>query len=256
MTLGSLRHRVLAALSFVVVLGVWEASCRLGWVSPVLLSSPSAILAEARTSLLSGRWNDDLAMTLSAFALGFAVATVAGTLAGVAMGVSKTLYHLVDPYVVAMNALPKVVLCPLVMLWFGTGMSARVFLGAVMAAFPIIASTVTGVQSIDRDHVLLVRACRGSRWVVFKDVLLPSIAPFVLSGMRVGVNYTMVGVLVVEFFASSSGVGYRLNAYSQNFQGEQFFVLLFLVVAFVLALSGAIRLAEVRLGGWRNSAFR
>jgi NitT/TauT family transport system permease protein len=253
---GFLRNRGPAVVFFALLIGTWEVACRLGFIEPILLPVPSNVLAEALDGLSAGRWNADISLTMTSFGLAFAVATFAGTLLGIATGVSKTLFHLVDPYVVVLNALPKVVLCPLVMLWFGTGITARVFLGAVMATFPIIASTVAGIQSVDRDHMLLVRACRGGRWIVFKDVLLPSVAPYMLSGMRVGVNYAMVGVLVVELFASSRGIGYRLNAYSQNFQGDLFFVLLSVVVVIVLALTGLIRMLEVRFGGWRNSAFR
>lgn len=253
---GFLHQRGLSILSLAVFVSVWELACRAGWINPILLSPPSTILESGWAGLASGRWNEDFATTFTAFGLGFLLATVVGTLAGVAMGASRALFNLFNPYVVAMNALPKIVLCPLVMIWFGTGLGARVFLGTMMACFPIIASTVTGLQSIDRDFVMLARAYRASRWRIFKDILMPSIAPYVLSGMRVGVNYTMVGVLIVEFFASSSGVGYRLYAYSQNFQIDLFFVLLVLVVTFVLAFSNLIHSLEMRFGDWRNAAFK
>ena len=251
-----LRTRGLSILSLVICFGLWELSCIMGWISPVLLSPPSAIVQNGWVSLSEGRWNEDFAVTFLAFGIGFGLATVLGTLAGVAMGASRAVFNLINPYVVAMNALPKIVLCPLIMIWFGTGMGARVFLGAVMAGFPIITSTLTGVQSIDRDFVTLARTYRASRWKIFKDVLLPSIAPYVLSGMRVGVNYTMVGVLIVEFFASSKGVGYRLYAYSQNFQIDLFFVLLLVMVVFVLTCSAIIHRAEMRFGDWRHAAFK
>ncbi len=251
-----IRTRGLSILSLVVCFSLWEVACRAKWISPVLLSSPSSIAQNGWINLLDGRWNEDFATTFLAFGVGFGLATVFGTLAGVAMGASRAVFNLINPYVVAMNALPKIVLCPLIMIWFGTGMGARVFLGAVMAGFPIITSTLTGVQSIDRDFVTLAKAYRASRWKIFKDVLLPSIAPYVLSGMRVGVNYTMVGVLIVEFFASSKGVGYRLYAYSQNFQIDLFFVLLLVMVIFVLTCSNIIHRAELHFGDWRHAAFK
>lgn len=251
-----IRKRGLSALSLMVFFALWEITCRAGWISPVLLSPPSQIVTNGWSGLAEGRWNEDFATTLLAFSLGFGIATIFGTLAGIAMGASKSVFHLIHPYVVAMNALPKIVLCPLVMVWFGTGLTARVFLGAMMASFPIIASTVTGVQSIDNDFVMLAKAYRASPYKIFRDILVPSIAPYVLSGMRVGVNYAMVGVLIVELFASSRGVGYRLYAYSQNFQIDLFFVLLVLVVAFVLTCSSIIHHVEIRLGAWRHAAFK
>jgi NitT/TauT family transport system permease protein len=250
------RRWGLSFVSLAVVLGLWEVTCAAGWVSPVLLSAPSAIVAVGAEGLADGRWNADFATTLLSFALAFGVAALAGAGVGIAMGASRAVFHLVNPYVVALNALPKIVLCPLVMIWFGTGLGARVFMGALMAAFPVLTSTVTGVQSIDRQFVLLARAYGASRRKILWSVLLPSIAPYVLSGLRVGVNYAMVGVLIVELFSSSQGVGFRLNAYSQNFQVDLFFVLITLVAAFVLALSSLIRRTETRLGAWRDAAYR
>jgi len=249
-------NRWMSLVVFAVLFASWELGSDFGFIRAFLLPAPSAILDAGVTGLRAGLWNDDISVTLTAYltALGFAAAI--GLVLGVVMGVWKTLNHLFDPYIIGFNALPKVVLCPLVMLWFGTGMFARVFLGALMAIFPIVESTVTGVKTIDPSHVMLVRANGGGRMVLFRKVLLPSVLPHVLSGTRLGANYAMVGVLVVEFFASSRGIGYRLNAYSQNFQTDLFFVLLVLVIGFVLAVSGLLRLLEVRLGGWRSGAFQ
>lgn len=246
----------LSILSVALVLSAWEAACELGWVSSVLLAGPSTIIARGTESLVDGRWNDDFATTLLAFGLAFVVATVLGTALGIVTGASRAMFHLVNPYVVALNALPKIILCPLVMIWFGTGLGSRVFMGALMAAFPILTSTVTGVQSIDRQFIMLARVYRASRWKILTDVLLPSVLPYSLSGMRVGVNYAMVGVLIVELFSSSQGIGFLLNAYSQNFQIDLFLVLIVIVALFVLVLSGMIRRAETYLGGWRDSAFK
>lgn len=225
------------------------------WVSPVLLSPPSAILSSGAVALSSGQWNGDLWMSALAFCGSLGLGLVVGAGTGILMGISPVIFHLLNPYVVAMNTLPKIVLCPLIMLWFGTGMEARIFLGTTMAAFPIMMSTLTGVQSIDKDFLTLAKVYNASRQKIWTDILLPAVAPYVLSGMRVGVNYAMVGVLIVEFFASSEGVGFRLNAYAQNFQTELFFVLLGLVVSFVLIFSSLVHKAERHFGGWRHAAF-
>ena len=252
----ALRTRWLSLLSLAIFFSIWEVLCRTGVVSPILLSPPTRIAVEGWTHLGSGRWNEDFEITFLAFALSILIASLLGTVAGVAMGASRALFHLVNPYVIAMNALPKIVICPLIMLWFGTGLSARVFLGVVMAGFPIIVSTLTGVQSVDRDFLLLARAYGASRRTILVSILLPAITPFVLSGMRVGVNYAMVGILIVEFFASSRGIGYRLYAYSQNFQIDLFFVLLVVVVGFTLVMTSLVHRAELHFGAWRDAAFR
>jgi ABC-type nitrate/sulfonate/bicarbonate transport system permease component len=250
------RRYGLSLLSVVVALALWEAAPRCGWVSPVLVAPPSDLVVHGFAGLADGRWTGDLVSTFTAFGLAFALAIGLGAAVGILMGISRAVYHLVNPYVVALNALPKILLCPLVLVWFGSGLSARVFLGTLMAAFPIVTATVTGIQSIDRQFVDLARSYRASRRRILVSVLLPFVTPHVLSGARVGLNYAMVGVLVVELFSASEGVGFRLNAYSQNFQVDLFLFLIVLVAATVLALSGLLRLAETRLGSWRDAAFR
>ncbi len=246
--------RLAFVLSLLVLLSAWEALDRGGLISPVLFSSPWRMVLSSIDLLGSGRINDDLLTTLVGFLLAFAAATVLGTIAGIGIGYSRILYSLFHPYIVALNALPKIVLMPLVILWFGLGLPSKVFLGGVMAGFPIVVSTHTGVRSLDREHIQLARAFRASRRRILRSVILPSIAPYVLSGMRVGINYAMVGVLIVEFFASGKGVGYRMVLYTQNFQIDRFFVLLVLVVAFTLGCTAAVQRLERRLGAWRPAA--
>jgi len=244
-------------MSFVsvgVFLALWETLDRLGWINPVFFSSPTRIIRSAIDLLGSGRLNDDIQVTLLGFFFALGVATGLGVLVGISVGLSDILYRLFDPIIVALNALPKIVLMPLVILWFGLGLSSKVFLGSVMAGFPIVVGTHAGVRNLERDHVQLARAFGASPFRIFRLVVLPSIAPFVLAGVRLGVNYAMVGVLIVEFFASGKGIGYRMVLYTQNFQIDAFFVLLGLVVAFVLTCSGLVRWLENRMGRWRPVA--
>ncbi len=242
-------------VSVLVLLAGWEAVDRAGWISPVLFSSPSRIVSSGVDLLGSGKINDDLVTTLAGFSAAFLVATFFGVIAGIAIGYSETLYRIFHPYIVAVNAVPKIVLMPLVILWFGLGLPSKVFLGGVMAGFPIVVSTHAGVRGLDREYIQLARAFRASRRRILRSVILPSIAPYVLSGMRVGINYAMVGVLIVEFFASGKGVGYRMVLYTQNFQIDRFFVLLVVVVAFTLVCTELVQRLERRMGSWRPSAF-
>jgi NitT/TauT family transport system permease protein len=253
---ATLRDRLPAMLLGLVIVSAWEMVCRLGLVGPILLSPPSRILSTGFTAFAEGRFNTDIVVTLRAYFLALLLAGTVGTLLGVVAGISRPVFFAINPFVVGMNALPKVVLCPLVMLWFGTGGSARIFLGSLMALFPILASTLTGVQSVDRGHLMVARAYGASQRRILQSVVLPAIAPFVLSGLRVGVNYAMVGILIVEFFASSKGIGYRLYSYSQNFQTDLFFALMVFIVAFVLTCAALVHRAELHFGAWRDAAFK
>ena len=245
----------LSAASVGLFLLGWEAVCRSGLVSPVLLSPPSRIARSSSELLSSPAIQSDLLFTLGTFLASLSLAVVFGVTLGLAIGLSPSLYQLLSPFIFALNSLPKIVLMPLIALWLGFGPASNIFLGAMMAAFPICISTHTGVRCIERDFVLLARSYRAGRATLLKTIVLPGVTPFALSGVRVGVNYAMVGVLIAEFFAGSRGIGYRMNHFMDNFEIDRFFVCMTLVVAFSLAITSAVHRIERRVQAWRPEAF-
>ena len=239
-----------------ICLTAWEAICRLELVSPVLLSSPSRIAVTGFRLLRSGALDADLLFTFEVFSVSVATALVAGVAIGFAMGFSPWVYHALNPFIVVANSLPKIVLMPLIVLWIGISMSANVFLGALMASFPIIISVFTGVRGLDHDFVLLARSFGAGRWLTLRAVVIPGVTPFVLAGARVGISYAMVGVLIAEFFGSNRGTGYRMVLYMSNFRIDEFFVCIVIVAAFTLACVAVVHRLERRVEAWRPAAFR
>jgi NitT/TauT family transport system permease protein len=230
----------------------WEAVVQLGWVNPFFSSSPSRVVVAAM-----GLWDNpalatDLWFTTRGFLLAMGVAIGIGVPLGLLTGVSDVAYRLFNPWIVALNSLPKIAVMPLVLLWFGMGLKSQVFLGALMAGFPIVTSTQSGARSFDRAHLMLAQSLGASQWMVVRSVLLPGLMPFVLAGLRVGVTYAMVGVLIVEFFGSSAGVGYRMVLLSSNYKIDAFFVLLLLVVCWTLSWTMALKAVEDHVGAWRT----
>lgn len=250
-----IRDRWLSVVAVGAFLAVWELTCALQWVSPVLLRPPSAVAATA-LQLAGGTvlWAD-LAYTVRAFALALGLAIVGGATLGGLIGYSRTAFFAVNPFVVAINALPKVVLMPLVVLWVGIGTTANVLLGAVMASFPIITATHAGIRALERDYVRLARSFGATPRVIVRTIVVPGVVPYLLSGVRVGLNYAMVGVLISEFFGSSQGLGYRMMLFMANFEVASFFVYLVLVAAFTLAGAALLHLFESRVQRWRPDAF-
>ena len=179
------------------------------------------------------------------------IATIVGTLVGCGMGYSSGVYQAINPLVVALNSMPKIMLLPLIILWLGIGISANVFLGALMAGFPIAIATYTGVRCLEQDFVLLARSFRASRLTTLRTVVVPGIAPFVISGLRVGVNYAMVGILTAEFFASSQGIGHRMMLYISNFEVAYFFGCMSLVIGITLAFTAGVARIERAFQSWR-----
>ncbi len=243
---------VLAVVTFV---GVWELAHTYAWVNPVLLSAPSQIAHKSYELLRTDALAPDLWFTFRVFIGSITTALLAGISLGFAMGYSSWAYYVLSPFVIAANSLPKIVLMPLVVLWLGISMRANIFLGALMASFPIMISVYTGVRGLDRNLILLAKSYRASRWILWKEIVLPSLVPFVLSGLRIAISYAMVGGLIAEFFASSQGIGHLMVLYMSNFQVDAFFVCVVLVALFTTACTGAVRTVEKRVEAWRPSAF-
>ena len=243
------------AAAVVGFLVLWELAGRLGWVSPVLLAYPSQIAAEGARLYGSGELVGDTLFTLRVFATSFAVAWVVGVAVGFAIGYSAVLHDVLGPFIVVANSLPKIVLMPLIVLWLGIGAAAAVFLGAVMASFPILLSVRAGVRSLDPDLIRLGRVYGAGRARMLRRIVLPAIRPFVLAGVRVGISYGMVGVLIAEFFGANRGLGYRMVLYSANFEIPAFFVCITVVAAITLGLTALVHVLERRAEAWRPSAF-
>jgi len=246
----SISARGQKRLSTAVILlfvGVWEGAYQLHWINPVLLSAPSKIFSAGYVLLQNPAFHQDMAFTLGVYLLSLLLATALGTSIGFIIGYSPLCYHILNPFIVVLNSLPKIVLMPLIILWVGIGVSANTLLGTLMAAFPIMTATYTGVRQIEQDFLRLARSFGAKPSFIVRHILFPGVLPFTLSGLRVGTNYAMVGVLIAEFFASSQGVGYRMVLLMANFQVDAFFVCLGLVAAVTLTGTTLIHRVEQRL---------
>jgi NitT/TauT family transport system permease protein len=248
--------RAVPAVSVVVFLGLWQLAGSAGWVSPVLVSTPDAIAVTLAALLQDAAFRADLVFTLGVYGTSLLLALVCGGALGILIGTSPVAYQVLSPFIVTLNALPKIVLMPLVVLWFGIGVTANLVLGTLMAAFPIMITTFTGVRTLEGDFLLLARAFRASRSRVLFSIILPGVRPYVISGLRVAVNYGMVGVLIAEFFASSRGLGYRMMQTMSNFLVDAFFACLVIVAAVTLAMTAFAHALERRVGMPDGAAVR
>ncbi len=244
--------RGISILSVALFFLVWEITARTGIVSPVLTSSPTRAASACAVLVGSGALSGDLTATLIAFSVSLVGAAAIGGCLGLLVGVSEVARAIFDPFITAANALPKVVLMPIVVLWVGIGAPASIVLGTFMASFPIIVSMRAGVRALDDDFTLVARAFGASWRMRITSVVLPGVAPYALAGLRVGVNYAMVGVLISEFFASGRGLGHRMIVLVSNFEIDAFFGCLILVAAFVLVCSAVVHRVERRAEAWRR----
>ena len=248
---GADRGRVVAlqGASLLVLLGLWEGGVRAGWVDPLFVPAPSAVagaLPRIGLAALAG-----LGDTLAKTAVAYVLSVVLGVAGGLALGSVRILREVLNPFVIALYGMPKILVLPWIVLLLGFGTTPAIVYGTIHGFFPILVLVAGGVRDVDRALVSVARAFGASTWQLYWKVVLPAIVPTVLAGMRLGVVFCLLGVLIVEMFAGVRGMGHVLNALANGFQAPELFAATALVsAASVLIVLGLDALNE-RLSHWR-----
>ncbi|GAB7057981.1 MULTISPECIES: ABC transporter permease [Paenibacillus] len=237
----------IGAMTVVVVLAVWEMLYRSGVINPIFLSSPIRIIKVGYQLTQSGVLLDNLLFTLGNFFVGFGLAAVLGIFVGLLMGWYRPLGKALDPFLTAMLGTPRIVLLPLITLWVGVGFSSKVLVVFIAGVFPIILNTMTGVRNLD-PNLTRVAGCFGASAIqTFITVALPGSLPQIVSGLRVGIGQSLVGVIAAEMFVSTGGIGYFVAQSSANFNIDRVFVGIIVIVMMGMAITSSVKLLETRL---------
>ena len=250
MSRESVRVRLLQVGSIVLLLGAWEAVARGGWVDSLFVPAPSAVVgafARIGPSALAG-----LGDTLLKTAVAYVLSVVFGVAFGIAIGSVRALREVLSPFVVAVYGMPKILVLPWIVLILGFGTAPAIVYGTIHGFFPILVLVIGGVRDVDRALVTVARAFGASTWQLYWKVLLPAIVPSVLGGMRLGVVFCLLGVLVVEMFAGVRGMGYVLGSYANGFQAPELFAATALVSAASIAIVLALDHLNDKLSRWRG----
>ena len=187
---------------------VWELLPRVVTLSAgtkLFFTTPSQIAGTLWTMFATGTIWTPLGVSASGFALGLGLAIVVGLPLGVLIGRSRTLNAMLDPFITAFNATPRLVFLPLVMLWFGLGLWSKVVIVFIGALFPILINTYEGVRNADKLLINVVRSFGASEWDIARLVVVPNAMPYIIAGLRLAIGRAVLGVVVAEFFGSESG---------------------------------------------------
>ena len=201
----------------IALLVVWEAAPRAGWINPMLTSYPSAIGRTFVTMLEDGSLTTHTLVTLIETVVGFVGGMLLGTFCAVVLWWSSYLYRVLDPFIVVLNAIPKIALVPIFYIWLGDVASIYAMAIAI-SVFVTILMLYTGFQAIDPDKIKLVRLFGASRFKVLTKIVLPGSVPTMIAALKVNVGLALVGVVVGEFQAAKAGLGYLITYGSQIFQ--------------------------------------
>jgi NitT/TauT family transport system permease protein len=245
---------ILGTASIVLLLAAWEALPRLVTLSAgtkLFFTTPSHVVGTLWSMFATGTIWSPLGVSTGAFALGLGLAIVVALPLGVLLGRSATLSALLDPFITAFNATPRLVFLPLVMLWFGLGLWSKVVIVVIGALFPLLINTYEGVRNADKLLINVVRSFGADEWAVARLVVVPNALPYIMVGLRLAIGRAVLGVVVAEFFGSTEGLGVVMVRAASSYHVDVVFAGLIVFAALSLVMTALVKLVEDRLQRWR-----
>ena len=215
------------------------------------ISSPSLVVAAARSQIASGQLASDTLVTLSELAPGFLMAIAVGVPLGMAMGRYRFVDYIADPYLWFFYSAPIIAFYPLLIMWLGLGTRTIIALTFLFAIFPVVANTVTGVREVDRVLIRAARSFGAGEFQVFMLVILPASVPAIAAGLRLGIGRALIGAVVGEFFGANSGLGYRIAVFGTEMRIGDMFVPVIVVMVIGVALLQLLQWLESLVDTWR-----
>ncbi len=202
----------------VLLLLFWELSTRFGWADAFLVSSPSRMIATVGTLYREGTLFYHIGVTLLETVIGFAAAVILGCAAALLLWWSDLLRRVLEPYIVVLNALPKIALGPLIIIWCGTGSKAIVFMTVIVGIIIVIMQMLTAFLATDKNKLLLLRSMGANKFQILKKLIIPSSLASFFSMLKVAVGMSWIGSIMGEYIVSRAGLGYLIVYGGQVFK--------------------------------------
>jgi NitT/TauT family transport system permease protein len=227
---------LLIPLLFVVFVGAWEWAVRAWAIPEFLVPAPSTVAGALARGVRSGLYVANFWVTLCEALLGFVIAAVAGTMLGAVIAQFRVMEQTFYPYLVALQTLPKIAIAPLIIVWFGFGISSKVIIAATVAFFPVLVNVIVGLKTIDPAKLDLMRSLRASRWQTFRLVTFPNALPFVFAGLDIAIVFSVLGAIVGEFVGAQRGLGNLILQFNVSLDIAGVFAVLILLSVMGVAL--------------------
>jgi NitT/TauT family transport system permease protein len=242
---------IIGAGSLALFLVLWEIISRSGLVDPQFISSPVRVVRTGIALLSSGEIRGDLRVSGVEFLLGYVGAAAIAIPVGLAMGWSKRLQYIFGPFVDTLNAVPRVTLLPLIIIWFGIGIWSKVVVVLLGAVIPILINTQSGVKTNEARFLKVARSFGASELKMFVSIILPGTVPFIFTGLKYGAGRALLGVVVGELYASTAGVGHLIADAGNTFQTDVVFFGVLIFTASGLVTVAILDRIERRFEKWR-----
>ena len=243
----------LSVLLFVGLIGGWELAVRVFDISKIVVPAPSSV----GLALWYGMQGDFLKHfgitfyeTIAGFLLGSATGLILGALISQFRLLERTLY----PYIVAFQTLPKVAIAPIIVIWFGYGVTSKIVITATIAFFPLLANTIVGLRAAPSEQIELMVAFTASRWQVFKLARLPQALPYIFVGLDVAIVLSVIGAIVGEFVGAQAGLGYLILQKNFNMDMAGVFAILIVLSAMGIGLHLLVNAIQRRVVFWMDNS--
>ena len=240
----------LRVLIVVTVLGIWEAVVRYFEIPSYILPAPSHVFVALGRGIQSGIYVTHIGVTLTETFLGFALGTVLAFILGTGVALSRRVEYFLYPFIVMFQAMPKVALAPLIVVWFGLGLTSKVINAALVAFFPLMVNTIVGLRSADEDRVNLLRSLAASKFQIFRMLQLPNALPYIFAGLEIAMIFALIGAIVAEFVGAERGLGMLIQSMNFNMDVAGQFSVLFILSLICLFLNGIITGLRRRVLFW------
>lgn len=247
--LGALKAHI---LFLTAILGLWEWGTTQGWIDRALFGSPVGIAHFLWDGFfVSARIWKDLGWTAAATAIAFILGSAAALFVGLIFVTLPRFEKFISPYLSAINAMPRIALAPLFLLWFGLGIGSKIAVGFSLTFFIVLSSTTAGVRGVATDWITLSRTLGASPARIFYSVTLPSAIPVIFSGLRLGLIYALLGVVGCEIIASEHGLGQQVSYLGSTFNMDGVLGLLLVLALLGLGVTAFMDALEKRLLSWQ-----
>lgn len=205
------RNIYIAQVTILIVFfSLWEIGARLKWVDPFLVSQPTKMFSSMLKLIGEGNFFNHIYVTCYETVIGFVLGTIAGTLIAVLLWWSDFVCKVLDPYLVVLNALPKIALGPILIFWIGNGQPAIIAIALMISVVVTIISVLSGFKEVDMDKIKLLQTFGAKKYQILKYVVLPASVPTMISALKINVGLSWVGVIVGEFLVAKEGLGFLI----------------------------------------------
>lgn len=244
------RNRWITAAFGILLIAGWELASRTGVLHALVIPPPSKIVAELPSTVGTSLFVENVLTTLLEIIAGFGIATAVAFLLAILISNSEIARVAIYPYIIGLQAPPKITLVPIFVTLFGFGLASKIAMAAVIAFFPMFLNMYIGLTQANRDANKLFRALTASRYQTFVKLRLPGSLPFMFTGIKLGWTMSVIGVIVAEFLGARKGIGYLIQTYNFQLQMARVFGLIIILSIFTVAVYKLLERIEARWLFW------